>query len=98
VKRSYLDDILTGREIAFKYAELKSNNGKVQWYDEEPKDLDEVFRVWAEGPVIMVQAVMWYHSYGEFTLRITDATPDQSVRIAHHAAKEYEKIRASEDA
>lgn len=99
-RRSELDDALVPRTIAYQYAIVAGPN--VTWYDnaEEASRLGEgeEFRVYAEGPAIVVEAVDWYDtSYGQMQLKITNANPNEAVLLADRLTQQFAAMRDSDD-
>lgn len=44
------------------------------------------FTVWRRNDVVHCQATQWYHSRGDFCMRVTDLTPDDAVALASKSA------------
>tara|TARA_R110000851_G_scaffold16046_3_gene52581 strand:+ start:20404 stop:20733 length:330 start_codon:yes stop_codon:yes gene_type:complete len=44
------------------------------------------FTVWRHNEMIHVRATQWYHSRGDFCMRITDVSPDQAVALAERCS------------
>jgi len=61
-------------------------DGDILYNSPQFMDGSNWFMVWAINDVIHCQVTQWYHFSGDFSLRVTDLTPDDAVAMASLSA------------